>query len=191
ITALAKRYQRDAARIVTSLEDQPHGDIEYRAVQIAPNDVEHAVVNVLRYFEVRGALVFCSTREAVRDLHGKLLERGFAAVALSGELSQSERTRALQALRNGRARVCIATDVAARGIDLPDLGLVIHADLPKDRETLLHRSGRTGRAGRKGVCVLLVPYTRRRQAERLLASARVQASWSGAPSAEAIRARDQ
>jgi ATP-dependent RNA helicase DeaD len=191
ITALAKRYQRDAARIVTSLEDQPHGDIEYRAVQIAPNDVEHAVVNVLRYFEARGALVFCSTREAVRDLHGKLLERGFAAVALSGELSQSERTRALQALRDGRARVCIATDVAARGIDLPDLGLVIHADLPKGRETLLHRSGRTGRAGRKGVCVLLVPYTRRRQAERLLASARVEAAWTTPPSADEIRARDR
>ncbi|MBW3608933.1 MAG: C-terminal helicase domain-containing protein [Actinobacteria bacterium] len=70
-----------------------------------------------------------------------------SVVALSGELSQSERTHALQALRGGRARVCVATDVAARGIDLPDLGLVVHADLPKRRETLLHRSGRTGRAG--------------------------------------------
>ncbi len=101
----------------------------------------------------RAAMVFCATREAVRHLQASLLERGFSAVALSGELSQSERTHALQSLRDGRARVCVATDVAARGIDLPDLGLVIHAELPNDHETLLHRSGRTGRAGRKGICV--------------------------------------
>jgi ATP-dependent RNA helicase DeaD len=85
----------------------------------------------------------------------------------------------------------VATDVAARGLDLPDLGLVIHADLPVNRQALLHRSGRTGRAGRKGVSVLLVPYTRRRRAEQLLASAHVEAAWSGPPSAEAIRAGDQ
>jgi ATP-dependent RNA helicase DeaD len=191
IAALAKRYQRDALRIAASVEDEPHVDIEYRAIRIAPNESEHAVVNVLRYFEARGALVFCSTREAVKHLYGNLLERGFAAVALSGELTQSERTHALQALRTGRARVCVATDVAARGIDLPDLGLVIHADLPHDREMLLHRSGRTGRAGRKGTSVLLVPYTRRRRAERLLESARVRATWSPPPSADAIRARDR
>jgi ATP-dependent RNA helicase DeaD len=177
IASLARRFQRNALRIDTVDQSQPHGDIEYRAVRIAPSEIEHAVVNVLRFFEMRGAMVFCHTREAVRHLHASLLERGFAAVALSGELTQSERTHALQALRDGRARVCVATDVAARGIDLPDLGLVIHADLPSDRETLLHRSGRTGRAGRKGVCVLLVPYTRRRRAEGLLAQAGVDASW--------------
>ena len=127
----------------------------------------------------------------MRHLHGSLLERGFAAVALSGELTQNERTHALQALRDGRARVCVATDVAARGLDLPDLGLVIHADLPNDREVLLHRSGRTGRAGRKGVCVLIVPYTRRRAAEHLLAQAGVEAVWCGPPAAEDVRKRDQ
>ena len=108
------------------------------------------MVNVLRFFEARCALVFCRPARRCAQLHGNLVERGFAAVALSGELSQAERNRALQALRDGRARVCVATDVAARGIDLPDLGLVIHADLPNDPETLLHRCGRTGRAGRKG-----------------------------------------
>ena len=77
------------------------------------------------------AIVFCNTRNAVRHLQAALLERGFSVVALSGELTQNERTHALQALRDGRARVCVATDVAARGIDLPNLGLVIHADLPQ------------------------------------------------------------
>ncbi len=191
IATLARRYQRDALRIDTVDQSQPHGDIEYKAVRLAPNEIEHGVVNVLRFFEARGAMVFCHTREMVRRLHGSLLERGFSAVALSGEYSQSERTHALQALRDGRARVCVATDVAARGIDLPDLGLVIHADLPNDRETLLHRSGRTGRAGRKGVCVLLVPYTRRRKAEGLLAQASVDAEWGPPPTVDAIRAGDQ
>ncbi|WP_230530928.1 DEAD/DEAH box helicase [Microvirga roseola] len=191
IVTLARRYQREAHRIDTLVENEPHGDIEYRAIRCAPNEVEHAVVNVLRYYESRGAMVFCHTREAVRHLHASLIERGFAAVSLSGELTQNERSNALQSLRDGRARVCVATDVAARGIDLPDLGLVIHFDLPNDHETLLHRSGRTGRAGRKGTCVMLVPYTRRRKAERLIDMAGIDVTWAGAPSADEIRLRDR
>jgi len=191
IIALARRFQHDALRIAMSARDEPHRDIEYRAMLVAPHEAERAVVNILRFFEARGAIVFCSTREAVRRLQGNLLERGFAVAALSGELSQVERNRALQALRDGRARVCVATDVAARGLDLPDLGLVIHAELPRDAEVLQHRSGRTGRAGRKGVSVVLVPFNRRYQAERLLGSARVEAAWSPPPGADEIRARDQ
>ncbi|WP_297511367.1 DEAD/DEAH box helicase [uncultured Caulobacter sp.] len=191
IVELAKRYQNDALRIDTIARDEPHRDIEYRAVRVAPNEVEHAVVNLLRFFEAPGALVFANTRESVRSLHGKLRERGFAVVGLSGELSQRERADALQALRDGHARVCVATDVAARGLDLPDLGLVIHAELPINKATLLHRSGRTGRAGKKGVSALVVPYTRRRKAEQLLYAAGVDADWGGAPSADAIREKDQ
>ncbi|RJF89875.1 DEAD/DEAH box helicase [Oleomonas cavernae] len=191
IAALAKSYQRDAFRIEATNKGEAHGDIEYRAVRCAPNDIEHAVVNVLRYFEARAAMVFCATRDAVRHLHASLVERGFAAVALSGELSQNERSHALQAVRDGRARVCVATDVAARGIDVPDLALVIHAELPNNRDTLLHRSGRTGRAGRKGTCVLIVPHTRRRKAEQLLMGSRLDVVWSGAPTVEEIQALDQ
>ncbi len=191
IAALAKRFQRDAVRIDTTASNEPHGDIEYLAMRCAPSDVEHAVVNVLRFYEARGALVFCSTRDAVRHLNAALLERGFAAVALSGELSQNERSTALQSLRDGRARVCVATDVAARGLDLPDLGLVIHADIPVNRAGLLHRSGRTGRAGRKGVSVLIVPHPKRRRAEQLIANAGVDATWQGPPTGDAIRQRDQ
>jgi len=137
------------------------------------------------------ALVFCNTRHAVRHLQATLLERGFSVVALSGELTQNERTQALQALRDGRARVCVATDVAARGIDLPNLDLVIHAELPNDAEVMQHRSGRTGRAGRKGVSVLLVPPARRRRAELLLNLAGIDAIWGTAPTAEEIRKLDQ
>jgi ATP-dependent RNA helicase DeaD len=190
IAMLARRFQRNALRIDTVDRSQPHQDIEYRGMRIDPNMVEAATVNTLRLID-EPALIFCARRDGVRVMTDALIARGFTAVALSGELSQQERNNALQAVRDGRARVCVATDVAARGLDLPDLGLVIHADLPTNKETLLHRSGRTGRAGRKGICVLMVPHSRRRRAEQLLASAGIAARWSTAPSAEDIRAQDR
>jgi len=190
IVALAKQYQQQAFRIEVAGDEGGHADIEYRAIRIAPGDVEHAVVNVLRFFESPSALVFCKTREAVRHLQAALLERGFSVVALSGELTQNERTHALQSLRDGRSRVCVATDVAARGIDLPSLDLVIHADLPNDAEVMQHRSGRTGRAGRKGVSILLVPSARRRRAELLLNLAGIDAIWGTTPQADEIRKLD-
>ena len=191
IANLAKDYQRNAFRIEVAGSEGGHSDIEYRAIRISPNDVDHAVVNVLRYFESPTSIVFCNTRNAVKHLQGVLLERGFSVVALSGELSQNERTHALQALRDGHARICVATDVAARGIDLPNLGLVIHAELPNDPEVMQHRSGRTGRAGRKGVSVLLVPPSRRRRAEFLLQLAETEAVWSAAPTVDEIRVLDE
>jgi len=191
IVALASTYQKNALRLVIGGGETSHSDIDYRAVRIAPNEIELATVNVLRYFESGAAIVFCSTREAVRKLHANLVERGFNVVALSGELTQNERTHALQALRDRRARVCVATDVAARGIDIPDLDLVIHADLPTNRETLQHRSGRTGRAGRKGVCVILVPHPKRRRLDVLLKGARIEATWQSPPTAEEIKAKDE
>ncbi len=190
IETLARRFQSEAVRIETIRRDEQHADIEYQALRVVPGDAEHAIVNVLRFHEMRAALVFCATREAVKRMHMRLVERGFSAVALSGELTQSERTQALQAIRDGRARVLVATDVAARGLDLPDLTLVIHADLPNDGETLLHRSGRTGRAGRKGLCALIVPFNKRRKAEALLAAAKVRVNWGVPPTADEIRARD-
>jgi ATP-dependent RNA helicase DeaD len=191
IVQLAKTYQRDAIRIDTVAGNASHADIEYKAIRVAPNEVELAVVNVLRYFEAPGALVFANTRERVKHLTSSLRERGFSVVGLSGELTQSQRSEALQALRDGHARVCVATDVAARGLDLPDLGLVIHAEIPVNKAGLLHRSGRTGRAGKKGVSVLLVSYTRRRKVELMLQSASIKAEWSGPPSAEMILENDR
>jgi len=191
IVALAKRYQRDAMRISTVGEDRGHGDISYQAVAVAPADIGNAVINILRLHDAETAMLFCATRDNVRRLHASLVERGFAAVALSGEHSQNERNAALQALRDGRARVCVATDVAARGLDLPSLSLVVHVDLPRDAETLQHRSGRTGRAGNKGTAILIVPFNRKRQVEGMLRGARITAELMDAPSPADIRAKDR
>ena len=190
IAALAARYQKNAARVTTDAEKSQHVDIEYKALLVAPGDEENAIVNIVRHSDSESVLVFCSTRAAVNKLMSRMGNRGFPVVALSGELSQKERSNALQALRDGRARVCIATDVAARGLDLQNLGLVIHADLPRDPATLLHRSGRTGRAGRKGVSALLVAPKARRRVERLLGDAKISATWGKPPSADEIARQD-
>ncbi|MBL9014463.1 MAG: DEAD/DEAH box helicase [Myxococcales bacterium] len=191
IAQIAKRYQKNAERIAATSEGERHRDIEYIAVTIVPRERDLAVVNLLRYFDAPGSLVFCATRDGVTRLAANLAERGFSVAALSGELSQRERSQALQALRDGRARVCVATDVAARGLDLPDLGLVIHADLPQNRDVLVHRSGRTGRAGKKGTAIVVVPDPARRHMERMFHGARIEPSWRPPPSADDIRTRDQ
>jgi len=190
IANLATRYQKDAKRINTVSSKDQHVDITYRAITVAHGDKETALVNILRYYDAPTAIVFCATRAAVNRISSRMSNRGFSTVSLSGEFSQKERSHALQSMRDGRARVCIATDVAARGIDLPNLELVIHADLPKNREGLLHRSGRTGRAGRKGVSALIVGPSDRRKTERLLSNAKITAEWVKPPSADDVRKKD-
>ena len=190
IARLAQNYQKDAVRIAATSGAGQHADIEYRALNVSARDGENAIINVLRYYEAPNAIVFCNTRAMVNRLTTRLSNRGFSVVALSGELSQSERTHALQAMRDGRAQVCVATDVAARGIDLPNLELVIHAELPTNQDTLLHRSGRTGRAGRKGISALIVPPAAQKKAQRLLGWAKLKAEWGPAPSADDVTAKD-
>ena len=191
IVRLAERYQRNALRLSLAGEDRGHGDIAYQAITVAPSEIENAVVNLLRFHEAETAICFCATRDSVRRLHATLQNRGFGVVALSGEHSQSERNQALQALRDRRARVCVATDVAARGIDLPTLSLVIHVEIPRDAETLQHRSGRTGRAGKKGIAAIVVPYNRRKRVEGMLRGAKIDAQWMDAPSPKDIRKQDR
>ncbi len=191
IVRLAERYQNDALRLSLVGEDRGHGDIAYQAITVAPSEIENAVVNLLRFHEAETAICFCATRENVRRLHTTLQNRGFEVVSLSGENSQSERNQALQALRDRRARVCVATDVAARGIDLPTLSLVIHVEIPRDAETLQHRSGRTGRAGKKGTAAIVVPFNRRKRVEGMLRGANIAADWMDAPTPQAIRKKDR
>ena len=195
IRAMAKRFQRDAVAIDPrrsqaggAAPSQAHDDISYVAHLVSGGDRLGAVVNVLRASDSERAIVFVTTREAVADLHAALVARGFAATAISGDRAQAERDRALDQLRRGEVRILVATNVAARGLHLPDVDLIVHADLPLNAESLTHRSGRTGRAGRKGTAVLISTIAERRKAERLLMSAHVKPVWTPLPSREAIAA---
>jgi len=188
ILGLAARYQREALRVDARVpgDGGAHTDIEYVAHVVAWGDRLAAVVNVLRMHAEDKAIVFGTTREGVAELHQALARHGFRAVLISGDRAQPERDRAIAALKSGAAQVLVATNVAARGLDLPEVDLVVHADLPLNAESLTHRSGRTGRAGRKGKSVLLAEPAERRKAERLLAVAKARFTWSPAPTAEAI-----
>ena len=195
IRAMAKRFQRDAVAIDPrrsqpggAAASQAHDDISYVAHLVSGGDRLGAVVNVLRASDSERAIVFVTTREAVADLHAALVARGFAATAISGDRAQAERDRALDQLRRGEVRILVATNVAARGLHLPDVDLIVHADLPLNAESLTHRSGRTGRAGRKGTAVIISTPAERRKAERLLMSAHVKPVWTPLPSREAIAA---
>jgi ATP-dependent RNA helicase DeaD len=193
IRALARKYQRDALAIdprrsAGESPATPHADINYVAHLISPQDRLATVVNVLRASGAKRAITFCTTRDAVSSLHAALMARGFTATAISGERAQSDRDRALELIRSGRAQVLVATNVAARGLHLPDVDLIIHADLPLNAESLTHRSGRTGRAGRKGTAVVIATLAERRKAERLMALAHVVAPWTPAPTPDSITA---
>ena len=190
IEKLASKFQSDALRISTIEKNKQHIDIEYHAIKVNSRNIEYAIMNTLRYYEGKKSLVFCGTRANVNHLTSRLNNRGFLVVSISGELSQKERLNALRSIKNGHSKVCVATDVAARGIDLPNLDLVIHADLPKTKESLVHRSGRTGRAGNKGISILMVPQDKNKQLQRLLNNSGIIAEWRNPPNRDDIIKQD-
>lgn len=190
IEALARTYTRNPLRIDarSNRGGGAHDDITYKAYLVRGVDRFAALVNVLVAAGDAKAIVFGRTREGVGALHQRLVDHGFRVVSMAGDRAQAERDRALEALREGRARILVATNVAARGLDLPDVELVVHADLPDSAEDLTHRSGRTGRAGRKGTSVVFAEATNRRKAERLFMNARLPLKWSTAPSQDEAQA---
>jgi ATP-dependent RNA helicase DeaD len=155
---------------------------------LEPRQRLDAVINLLLASPEAQTLIFARTRADVGDVAERLSENGFAVTALSGEMDQRERDRALTSFRRADHRVLVATDVAARGIDVQDITLVIHLDPPTDADSYTHRSGRTGRAGRKGRSVLLVAPSAVGKTTMLLKRVKVVARTEPVPSAEQIRA---
>ncbi|WP_437923986.1 DEAD/DEAH box helicase [Sorangium sp. So ce291] len=192
VRALADRFQRDAVSVEGTRPGAANVDIAHVAHLVLPAERDAAIVNLLLLAPGERTLVFVRTREGTAELADKLSALGLPAGALSGDLEQRERTRTLDAFRSGAITTLVATDVAARGIDVPEVGRVIHADPPGDPEIFTHRSGRTGRAGRKGTSVLLVAPFAREHALRLLRRARVEATFRPVPSPDdVLRAADE
>ncbi len=156
---LAQRVTRAAQRIHIPANPARESKIEQHALFV--DDLSHKtrlLDALLRDTEVQQALIFTATKQSAEDLSGALREQGFSAAALHGDMRQKERTLTLQRLRDGRMRVLVATDVAARGIDVPGITHVINFDAPRGAEDYIHRIGRTGRAGRAGVAVTLLAH---------------------------------
>jgi ATP-independent RNA helicase DbpA len=155
IAQLARQFLRDPQRVtVQSRQDVSHITQHwYEVDDVARLD---AVVRLLRHHRPENALAFCNTKQQCRDLLAALRGHGFAALALYGELEQVERDQVLVRFANRSATVLVATDVAARGLDIARLGAVINVDVTPDPEVHVHRIGRTGRAGEKGLALNLV-----------------------------------
>lgn len=175
VAALVDEFLVEPAVHEVAGEDQASSTIEHR-VFIIENREKRDIVAQLANREGK-TLVFSRTRAFAEDLTEHLEDYGIRAVALHGDLNQSRRTRNLQQLTSGRVNVLVATDVAARGIHVDDIDLVIQADAPDEYKTYLHRSGRTGRAGKEGRVVTLIPGNRQRRMTDLLGRAEIDVAF--------------
>src|SRR5207248_1192145 len=152
VCALSTTYQRDALHVVVPAED-----VAVRITQVvydvARTERLPALIRILGHHRPVSAIVFCNHRETCDEVADGLATSGFAAVALHGGMEQHDRNTVLLLLRNGSLRVVVATDVAARGLDIDDLGAIINFDLPREPDVFVHRIGRTARAGRSGLAI--------------------------------------
>ncbi|HEY8944558.1 MAG TPA: DEAD/DEAH box helicase, partial [Polyangiaceae bacterium] len=157
VTALADRVQSNAARVEGTPLGSANADIDHVLYLIDPRERVDALINVLLERPDDQTLIFARTRADVSEVTLELQRAGFAAGALTGEMEQASRVRTLAAFKNGELRLLVATDVAARGIDVQDVSRVVQLEPPSSPDPYTHRSGRTGRAGRKGTSIVLVP----------------------------------
>ena len=184
VATLVKQFLVEPAVHEVAGEDQASSTIDHRVLLIEQRD-KRAIIEQLAAGSGK-TLVFTRTRAFAEEMSDYLEDAGIPATSLHGDLNQSRRTRNLQLLTSGRVNVLVATDVAARGIHVDDISLVIQADAPEEYKTYLHRSGRTGRAGKQGTVVTLIPKNRRRKMDELLGRADIDARSENAAPGDAV-----
>jgi len=187
VLSLANRYQRNVLAIEGTRLGVANADIQHIAYSIRRHETYAALVNVLLLAEDSRCLLFVNRRVDATELAEKLASDGFGAAPFSGELPQTQRTRTLNAFKNGTFKILVSTDVAARGIDVPEISTVIHIDPPRTPDAYVHRSGRTGRAGQSGKSILLVVGPESRRVTRMLRTARIEVSWQPVPQPEKVQ----
>lgn len=153
VKALTREFMREPTHIQLNAVQQTNLDIEQRLIVLRTHERESALVRILEVEEPEKAIVFCRTKRDVDELYEVMTQRGIAAKAIHGDMSQAVRNQSVQSLKDGRARIIIATDVAARGLDIPNVTHVINFNVPENRERYVHRIGRTGRAGKRGIAI--------------------------------------
>ena len=150
ILEITDRFQNDAKLVKVAAQELTIPLVSQKFYRVKNQDKDAACVRLLEYYQPKLTLIFCNTKKKVDELSDLLKEQGFQAEGLHGDLSQAQRDAVMKRFRNGGTSILIATDVAARGIDVDDVEAVINYDIPQDIEYYVHRIGRTGRAGRKG-----------------------------------------
>ncbi len=162
IRAIAEKHLREPQHIKIAAKTQTVSRIEQAHLMIHADQKTNAVLRLLEVEEFDALIAFVRTKQATLDLAAALEAKGFKAAALNGDIAQAQRERVIDSLKDGRLDIVVATDVAARGIDVPRITHVFNVDMPYDPESYVHRIGRTGRAGRDGRALLLVTPRERR-----------------------------
>ncbi len=188
VKALADKVQRQPAHVEGTPLGTANADIDHVIHIVDARSRVDAIVNLLLATPDAQTLVFARTRADVARITHELSDAGFHVASLSGEMEQPERNRALAAFKRGNLHALVATDVAARGIDVQDIARVIHAEPPDDADAYTHRSGRTGRAGKKGTSYVLVSNAGLQKATMLMRRAGVKPRVEPLPTAASIRA---
>lgn len=156
IMDIAKKYQKDATLIKVVKKELTVPKIEQYYYEVRPKNKLEVLTRLLDMYDPKLSLVFCNTKKQVDELVSALQLRGYFAEGLHGDLKQQQRDRVMASFRGGKTDILVATDVAARGIDVDDVEAVFNFDVPQDEEYYVHRIGRTGRAGRTGMAHTLV-----------------------------------
>ncbi|MCM1108243.1 MAG: DEAD/DEAH box helicase [Clostridium sp.] len=172
IERISKSYLRDAREIVVGSRNEGAENVNHVYYLVQAKDKYLALKRVVDYYPKIYAIIFCRTRLETKEVADKLIQDGYNADALHGELSQQQRDLTMQKFRQHRTQFLVATDVAARGLDVDDLTHVINYGMPDDIENYTHRSGRTGRAGKKGTSICIIHVRERskiREVEKVIA----------------------
>jgi ATP-dependent RNA helicase DeaD len=156
IARIANKYLRDPERIAVAAQTRTVATVDQRFMIVQPHERLEALARLLTVEDIDAALVFARTRAGCAELSEMLEGRGFASEAMHGDMAQSARASVIRRLKNGQLRIVVATDVAARGLDVDQINLVVNMEMPGEAETYVHRIGRTGRAGRTGRSVQFV-----------------------------------
>lgn len=156
VLRIAERHLVDPERVEIERKTVTAPDIEQRYINVSEGEKLEALTHILEIEESEAVLIFRRTKTGAAELAERLEGRGFAAVAMHGDMKQAERESVIRRLRAGQAEIVVATDVAARGLDVEQIAHVVNYDIPYDVEAYVHRIGRTGRAGRAGLATLFV-----------------------------------
>jgi len=186
VKRIAKNYMHDTVEIVVGKQNSVADNIEHRYYMMKERDRYHAIKRILDFYPEIYGLIFCRTRRETGQISDKLEKEGYSVVALHGDLSQPQRDAAMKKFREKTVKVLVATDVAARGIDVKDISHVIHYNLPDDIENYTHRSGRTARAGKSGISLTLVNTRETYKIKQVESLLQTKIKQSNIPSSEEI-----
>lgn len=187
VKELANNYLNEPVTISLTEEGEQHEDIVHKVYKIPSNKRFEGLVDILLWEHPSRSLVFCHTKMESIEIAQKLQDHGFSAAALQGDMTQGERNAVLTSFKSGSVPCLVATNVAARGLDIEGVSHVIQLGLPDDRETFIHRSGRTGRAGHEGINIILLSPPELGRFREMLRNTQIKVDWQDVPNIEKIR----